>query len=62
MDRRKFIQVAGSSAALMTSSGSLVACKKLISNDNEGELKIWAIAAFKRFEEIWNFNDFWKRG
>ena len=31
-------------------------------SDIEDKLKTWAIAAFKRFEEIWNFNDFWKRG
>jgi len=32
-------------------------------NDRHEEiLKTRAIAAFKRFEEVWNFNDFWKRG
>jgi len=31
-------------------------------SDIEDKLLTWAIAAFKRFEEIWNFNDFWKRG
>lgn len=30
-------------------------------NDEE-ELKSRSIAAFNRFEEVWNFNDFWKRG
>lgn len=28
----------------------------------ETELKNRSIAAFNRFEEVWNFNDFWKRG
>ncbi len=62
MDRRKFIQVAGSSAAIITSAGTLLACNKLIKGDHENQLKTRAIAAFKRFEDIWNFNDFWKRG
>lgn len=28
----------------------------------EEELKSRSIAAFNRFEEVWDFNDFWKRG
>ncbi len=34
-------------------------------NDNtlyEKELKSQSIASFNRFEEVWDFNDFWKRG
>ena len=30
--------------------------------EKEDEIKEQAIAAFKRFEEVWDFNDFWKRG
>lgn len=26
------------------------------------DIKSHSIAAFKRFEAVWNFNDFWKRG
>ncbi len=62
MDRRKFMLMAGSCAALLTGGGRLVACKKAIPAKDEVKLKRWAIAAFNRFEEIWNFNDFWKRG
>jgi Glycosyl hydrolase family 76 len=62
MDRRKFVQVTGSFAALLTSAGILVACKDSSDNDYEDNLKLWSIAAFKRFEEVWNFKDFWKRG
>lgn len=62
MDRRKFIHIAGSSAILMTGAGTIAACESSIENDHEDKLKSWAIAAFNRFEEIWNFNDFWKRG
>lgn len=29
---------------------------------NDHELKAECIAAFNRFEEIWEFNDFWRRG
>ena len=62
MDRRKFIQVTGSGAALLSSTGIFVACKNEPRNDYEQQIKSWSVAAFKRFEEVWNFNDFWKRG
>jgi len=62
MDRRKFIQVVRNGTLLLTTSGLYISCKNLTHPDNEEKLKVWAIAAFKRFEEIWNFNDFWKRG
>jgi hypothetical protein len=29
---------------------------------NKDDIKKQSIAAFKRFETVWNFNDFWKRG
>ena len=62
MKRRKFIQLAGSSATLMTGTSMLFSCRDSANNNLEEKLKLWSIAAFKRFEEIWNFNDFWKRG
>lgn len=31
-------------------------------NEIEDRLKEWSFAAFRRYEEVWNFNDFWKRG
>ncbi len=62
MERRKFIKVSSSCATLMTSSGLFFACKNSAEAAIEDKLKTWAFAAFKRFEEIWNFNDFWKRG
>lgn len=46
----------------MTGIGTLISCKKVESIGKEEVLKSRAIAAFKRFEDIWNFNDFWKRG
>jgi hypothetical protein len=62
MDRRKFIYLAGSGAALMSSGGGWVACSKSLGNDFEKQLKDWSVLAFKRFKEVWDFNDFWKRG
>lgn len=62
MVRRKFIQVAGRCAAFIISTGIFLSFKNSSGIDYEDKLKTWAIAAFKRFEEIWDFNDFWKRG
>ena len=61
MQRRKFIQLTGSSAVFVVGTGTLAACSNS-ANGNDDNLKTQAIAAFKRFEEVWNFNDFWKRG
>ena len=64
MKRRKFIQLTGSYATIMTSSNMLFAFENRTDNEIEIEqkLKKWSFAAFNRFEEVWNFNDFWKRG
>ena len=37
-------------------------CNNQDNRNYEEELKNRAISAFNRFEEVWNFNDFWKRG
>jgi hypothetical protein len=61
MDRRKFIQVTGISGMAMSGWLPLLSC----SGDApafEEELKQRALLAFKRFEEVWDFPDFWKRG
>ncbi|WP_299577994.1 hypothetical protein [uncultured Sunxiuqinia sp.] len=62
MERRNFIKLTGTFATLMIGSDLLTACKSLDNSNLEEELKIKAFAAFDRFSEIWNFNDFWKRG
>lgn len=62
MDRRKFIRLSASGTALMSSAGFFIACENKKELTYEDELKQWSIAAFKRFQEVWNFNDFWKRG
>lgn len=61
MDRRKFIQVTGVSGIAFSGLMPLLSC----SNDDpnlEEQLKQQALLAFKRFEEVWDFLDFWKRG
>jgi hypothetical protein len=66
MDRRKFIQVSGVSG-IGVSGLTFTGLMPLIScsgddPDLEEQLKQQALLAFKRFEEVWDFNDFWKRG
>lgn len=71
MDRRSFMRISGisgigvSGVALsgMTISGlmHLTSCSKTDPTLEE-QLKQQALLAFKRFEEVWDFFDFWKRG
>jgi len=61
MDRREFIRVTGVSGIAFSGLMPLISC----SNDDpdfEALLKQQAFLAFDRFEEVWDFNDFWKRG
>lgn len=62
MDRRKFVR---------TSSGyiMLLPLMKTVGNrgfsswrQNDNRLKIQCTVAFDRFRDVWEFNDFWKRG
>src|SRR5690242_13382733 len=61
MQRRKFIRT--TAAFTMLSSFSKMS-KGIIHTDKQeyDDIKKQSIAAFKRFETVWNFNDFWKRG
>jgi len=66
MDRRKFIQVTGVSGIGVagigyTGSMAMLSCSSY-EPDLEEQLKQQAFLAFQRFEEVWDFNDFWKRG
>jgi hypothetical protein len=66
MDRRKFMRVTGISGigvSGMTFTGlmPLISCSSEDSTLEE-QLKQQALLAFNRFEEVWDFNDFWKRG
>ena len=62
MKRRKFIKATGASAIAVTGVSPLLtwACSESKSSDTL--LKEQALLAFKRFEEVWDFQDFWKRG
>ena len=71
MNRRSFIRISGvtgigtSGIAFsgLTLSGLMprLSCSGYVPNLEE-QLKLQALLAFKRFEEVWDFNDFWKRG
>lgn len=66
MDRRNFIRlsgVAGIAATGMAISGisPFVSCSPKEKGFEE-QVRQYALLAFKRFEEVWDFSDFWKRG
>ena len=61
MDRRDFIKVTGISGASLYGFSSLLSCVNS-ENGRDEELKQQALYAFKRFEDVWDFFDFWKRG
>lgn len=61
MERRRFLQLTGS-FSLMATSGALLSCSNLGGDTIEETLRSRSIEAFNRFNEVWNFNDFWKRG
>lgn len=62
MYRRKLIQATGISTIIIISTMVFHSCNNVSPNEYEDKLKTQSIAAFNRFEEIWDFNDFWKRG
>lgn len=58
MNRREFAKISSITALYLPVrkiSGKLIVSK-------EDALKSKAVRAFKRFQEVWDFNDFWKRG
>ena len=61
MERRIFILITGISELTFSGLMPLLSCAKNDSNFEE-ELKQQALLAFKRFEEVWDFSGFWKRG
>jgi hypothetical protein len=62
MNRRTFIRTTGTAVLLTASSGSIISCSSSKQTWTKDELLTTALAAFNRFEEVWDFNDFWKRG
>jgi hypothetical protein len=55
------MQITGISGITISGLLPLISCSNEDSNLEE-EIKQQAFLAFKRFEEVWNFSDFWKRG
>ncbi|WP_242202041.1 glycoside hydrolase family 76 protein [Aestuariivivens insulae] len=63
MKRRKFVKATGSYSILLAAAGALTACGASTNGkDEDKELLEQSIKAFKRFSEVWDFQDFWKRG
>ncbi|WP_298554119.1 hypothetical protein [uncultured Algibacter sp.] len=62
MERRKFIRNTSLFGVSLMSFSSFTSFAHFNSNVPEKILKNQALLAFKRFSEVWNFNDFWKRG
>ena len=62
MKRRKFITVTSTSAIAVTGVSPLLTWACSESKPSDSLLKEQALLAFQRFEEVWNFQDFWKRG
>ena len=63
MIRRKLIQIIIIIGTVFTISSIVFSsCNNVSRNDYEDKLKTQSTVAFNRFEEVWNFNDFWKRG
>ncbi len=59
MKRRHFLKTTAAGTAV-AGSGLLFSFKNPYSDDDD--LKAMALTAFRRFDEVWEFNDFWKRG
>jgi len=62
MERRKFLTSLGKGTVFLSAGGFFLSCKNLNEKDNKMQLKHMAAIAFKRYEEVWEYNDFWKRG
>lgn len=59
MHRRNFIRITGISGLTISGLTPLLSCSN---SEADSELQEQAFLAFERFREVWNFNDFWKRG
>jgi hypothetical protein len=62
MNRREFTKLTSSAVLSLSCKNNFVGIVGLTTFQNEDQLKARSIDAFKRFEEVWNFKDFWKRG
>ena len=62
MIKRQLFQTIRISTILVIGTVIFYSCKAAPQKDYESELKAQSISAFNRFKEVWDFNDFWKRG
>ena len=62
MKRRNFVKTAGGYALLFPLIKPFSNIDFAKERQYGAELKAKCITAFNRFEEVWNFNDFWRRG
>lgn len=62
MKRRNFVKNAGYSVLLFPYIKALGNVSMEGKRENDLDLKAKCMAAFNRFEAIWEFNDFWRRG
>ncbi|MEO8822677.1 MAG: glycoside hydrolase family 76 protein [Ginsengibacter sp.] len=62
MNRRDFTRLTSLVALSLPCKNSFASIVSFENFQSEQDIKAKSIAAFKRFESVWNFNDFWKRG
>ncbi|MEO9004623.1 MAG: hypothetical protein ABI288_07790 [Ginsengibacter sp.] len=62
MNRREFARLTSFAALALPCKNGLRGRVCIDHFKNNEDIKKQSIAAFKRFESVWNFNDFWKRG
>ncbi|UKJ09264.1 glycoside hydrolase family 76 protein [Solitalea lacus] len=61
MQRREFVKLT-SAFTLLFPCSKMASAMFYNGNSYEENIKNQSLAAFRRFETVWNFNDFWKRG
>ena len=62
MKRRDFARLTSLAALLLPSQKMFSRIAHFEELHDKEDIKKQSLAAFKRFESVWNFNDFWKRG
>lgn len=62
MNRREFARLTSLAALSLPYKNSIGRMPDVGQFQDKDDIKNQSIAAFKRFEGVWNFNDFWKRG
>src|SRR5665213_4170668 len=62
MNRREFAKLTSLAALSLPYNNRFGRMVDIDQFQNNQDIKNQSIAAFKRFESVWNFNDFWKRG